>query len=269
MKAISIQQPWAWAILHAGKDVENRTWQTGYRGQIVIHAGKKIDKEGVDYLRYQGIDVPMNLPTGCYVGTVEITGCGHIDEIKSFNEWACGPYCWGLHNPKAFIRPIPGPGQLSIFEVPVDILSLIRKDLVSWEFCKFAAPAAQEEYQCAWCWEPIVIGEVHIHYWGKFDGNMQDSRMHCECHRAAKGYKYLPDIKMKRGLDEEWVPEESEEEHLCKTCAQASDERLPKDVIGRYCKSRKTMVICRVTHCEHHSITTPVPCGDKEIIGDE
>lgn len=27
MKALSIRQPWAWAIIHAGKDVENRDWQ--------------------------------------------------------------------------------------------------------------------------------------------------------------------------------------------------------------------------------------------------
>jgi hypothetical protein len=27
MKALSIRQPWAWAILHAGKDVENRDWK--------------------------------------------------------------------------------------------------------------------------------------------------------------------------------------------------------------------------------------------------
>lgn len=27
MKALSIRQPWAWAILNAGKDVENRDWK--------------------------------------------------------------------------------------------------------------------------------------------------------------------------------------------------------------------------------------------------
>lgn len=26
--ALSIRQPWAWAILHAGKDIENRDWHT-------------------------------------------------------------------------------------------------------------------------------------------------------------------------------------------------------------------------------------------------
>jgi hypothetical protein len=38
VKALSIRQPWVWAIVHAGKDIENRTWWTPYRGPVLIHA---------------------------------------------------------------------------------------------------------------------------------------------------------------------------------------------------------------------------------------
>ena len=38
MRALSVRQPWAWAIIHAGKDVENRTRRTHYRGPLLIHA---------------------------------------------------------------------------------------------------------------------------------------------------------------------------------------------------------------------------------------
>lgn len=34
MKALSIQQPWAWAIVKRDKRVENRTWPTTYRGRL-------------------------------------------------------------------------------------------------------------------------------------------------------------------------------------------------------------------------------------------
>jgi hypothetical protein len=37
-KALSIRQPWCWAILVAGKRIENRTWPTNYRGPLLIHA---------------------------------------------------------------------------------------------------------------------------------------------------------------------------------------------------------------------------------------
>jgi hypothetical protein len=40
MKALSIRQPWAWAILYAGKRIENRTWSTNYRGPLLIHAAR-------------------------------------------------------------------------------------------------------------------------------------------------------------------------------------------------------------------------------------
>jgi len=45
MKALSLRQPWAWAILHAGKRVENRTWKCGFRGPFLIHAAKGCTRE--------------------------------------------------------------------------------------------------------------------------------------------------------------------------------------------------------------------------------
>jgi hypothetical protein len=41
MKAMSIKQPWVHAILHEGKDIENRSWQRSFRGWVVIHASAK------------------------------------------------------------------------------------------------------------------------------------------------------------------------------------------------------------------------------------
>lgn len=38
--ALSLRQPWAWAILHAGKRIENRTaWHScAHRGEVILHA---------------------------------------------------------------------------------------------------------------------------------------------------------------------------------------------------------------------------------------
>jgi hypothetical protein len=40
MKALSGRQPWWWAIMHAGKRIENRRWSRPYRGPILLHAAK-------------------------------------------------------------------------------------------------------------------------------------------------------------------------------------------------------------------------------------
>ena len=40
MKALSLRQPWASLIIYGGKDIENRRWETKYRGPLLIHASK-------------------------------------------------------------------------------------------------------------------------------------------------------------------------------------------------------------------------------------
>ena len=46
MRILTVRQPWAWAIVHGGKDVENRVRNLagGYRGPVAIHAGAVYDK---------------------------------------------------------------------------------------------------------------------------------------------------------------------------------------------------------------------------------
>ncbi|RNL66261.1 hypothetical protein EFK50_01140 [Nocardioides marmoriginsengisoli] len=48
MKALTVQQPWAWAIIHGGKDVENRTQAWTYRGLLAIHAGARVSERGLE-----------------------------------------------------------------------------------------------------------------------------------------------------------------------------------------------------------------------------
>jgi hypothetical protein len=87
MKALSVQQPWAWAIIHAGKDIENRTWRTHYRGWVVIHASVKPRSErsmprGVRKPR------PDDLVRGVIVGVARLTDVVNTSRSK----WFDGPY---------------------------------------------------------------------------------------------------------------------------------------------------------------------------------
>lgn len=47
-KAISIREPYASAVVFAGKDIENRSWRTHYRGPIAIHASSTVHPEDLD-----------------------------------------------------------------------------------------------------------------------------------------------------------------------------------------------------------------------------
>lgn len=127
MKALSIRQPWAWMILHAGKDIENRDWNTRFRGTVLIHASKGMTRQEYhDCLataKSISLDLPFptdlalpefeELPRGGIVGQVDIVDC--IQESSS--PWFFGINGLVLKNPKPLpFRPLKG--ALGFFEVP-------------------------------------------------------------------------------------------------------------------------------------------------------
>lgn len=131
MKAISIRQPWAWAILNASKDIENRNWPTRLRGTVAIHAAKGMTRnEYDDFCELRGeivsagwesdVIVPAyeDLVRGAIVGTVEIVDCVQ----RSGSPWFFGEYGFVLRNPLALVEPIPCRGALGFWDVPEELL---------------------------------------------------------------------------------------------------------------------------------------------------
>lgn len=82
MKALSINQPWAWLIVNGYKCVENRDWDTRYRGEFLIHAGKKIDESAYGSLHDMGVfpPYPDEIETGGIVGKARLINTIHIRE---------------------------------------------------------------------------------------------------------------------------------------------------------------------------------------------
>jgi hypothetical protein len=124
MKALSVQQPWAWAIIHAGKDIENRTWRTQYRGVIAIHAAyrKRAGAQLPQGVRKPG---PDELVLGAVIGTAEIVAV--VDHHGS--KWFEGPFGFVLANPKALAKPLSCKGSLGLWEVPPNLLRALRKQI--------------------------------------------------------------------------------------------------------------------------------------------
>lgn len=48
MRALSLRQPWAWLVVHGKKNIENRSWNTSFRGRFLIHASKGHRREDFD-----------------------------------------------------------------------------------------------------------------------------------------------------------------------------------------------------------------------------
>lgn len=115
-----VKAPWGWAIMRAGKDIENRSHCrfAGLRGEVVVHQSQRVSPaeymEACEYIRrITGLIAPhyKEADHGCVLGTVEV-----VDFARhSRSPWFVGPYGLVLANPKPFERPIPARGQLGIW----------------------------------------------------------------------------------------------------------------------------------------------------------
>lgn len=76
MKVITIKQPFATLIAEGIKEYEFRTWKTKYRGDILIHAGKGIDKKTMK--KYEHLN--LEYPAGCIIAKATITDCIKVDD---------------------------------------------------------------------------------------------------------------------------------------------------------------------------------------------
>ena len=128
MKVLSVRQPWAW-LLFNGKDIENRTWSTTYRGPLLIHASLGTDPENFmpkqrEYIESAGIVIPEDLPRGAIVGSVNLSGVVGQQRDNSgtttgqdgttASPWFEGPYGFLMTDAVEFEKPIQWRGQLGI-----------------------------------------------------------------------------------------------------------------------------------------------------------
>ena len=123
LRALSVRQPWAWAILHGGKDIENRTWATRHRGLFVVHAGQQLDHAGYRWLQvnfpHLRVPTPAELVRSALLGVVELTDCFGPEDAHPMkaSPWYMGSSGFVLTNPRSFDRPIPTPGKLGFFKL--------------------------------------------------------------------------------------------------------------------------------------------------------
>ncbi len=127
LPCLSIRQPWAWLILHGGKDIENRDWATKRRGRVLVHAAKGCTRDEYDdafeFAFGMGERAPFAIARqmpklhaierGGIVGSVEIVDC--VEDSDS--NWFMGRYGFVLRDP----RPLPfapWKGALGFFGVP-------------------------------------------------------------------------------------------------------------------------------------------------------
>jgi hypothetical protein len=119
--ALSVRQPWAYALVHRWKSVENRSWRNPnpglkYRGEFCIHASKGMTRyeyeDAAEFMQGLGFDVPppAELQRGGIIGVATI-----VDVVKEMSSpWFFGPRGLVIEN----ARPVefqPSSGALGFF----------------------------------------------------------------------------------------------------------------------------------------------------------
>ncbi|QJF49923.1 hypothetical protein [Roseobacter ponti] len=120
--ALSVRQPWAWAIIHGGKVIENRSMGAIRAGRmttgtICIHAASGMKEDEYRWAHWRlakhGVTCPRpeDLVRSAIIGTVKVT------EIitASDSEWFGGAAGLVLADPRP-VGPVPASGQLGYFK---------------------------------------------------------------------------------------------------------------------------------------------------------
>lgn len=136
MRAITICQPYASLIANPPheKRIENRSWETLYRGEIAIHAGKS--RSWLD--TWDSRRMPRPMPFGAVVAVANLVGCAHLQSALEraskgqnfaglsdeqfadlfMSEHASGPFCWIFRDIRPLAEPFVISGSQGMWNVP-------------------------------------------------------------------------------------------------------------------------------------------------------
>ena len=153
MKVISLLQPWATLVVMGHKKIETRSWNTKYRGEILIHASVGKNKDGLKLWHNKIWDkFPdfanmhfVELPFGEIIGKVNLVDTfptemckmpAHLElrqwyyngklvdwskQEEAFGDYSPNRYGYLLSDPVKFSHQYPIKGSLSLWNFPEQI----------------------------------------------------------------------------------------------------------------------------------------------------
>lgn len=142
LTCLTVDAPWAWAIVHGHKGVENRGWAIKHRGRLWIHASMnpRSDAAAAAIFAELGIQTPsgeeLDALRGCVLGHVDVIDCvpyqgaggdglfaqGQSQRLRD-DPFAVGEICWLLEHPVALANPPAIPGKQTLWTLPFDPLA--------------------------------------------------------------------------------------------------------------------------------------------------
>jgi hypothetical protein len=146
IRGLTVRQPWAFAISHLGKRVENRTWQSYYRGLIAVHAAAGFNG---DDKRMVGVAAELAgvsektvadgaATRGAVVAVARLADvCSESLRIGFTMPSACGCGLWAFNQQRhlrlidvrPLAEPVPCKGALGLWTLPDDVEAAVAAQL--------------------------------------------------------------------------------------------------------------------------------------------
>ena len=135
MKALSIKQPWAHAIVMRWKDVENRSRRTSHRGWFAVHASQTPNKKARYPRGWKTPDIPK-------LQTSAIVGIAWLQKVVTPHKspWFYRPgrgetnHAYVLTEAHRLSTPLDCDGKLGFWNVPPRLARDIRRQLPGVDF---------------------------------------------------------------------------------------------------------------------------------------
>ena len=139
MKALTLWQPWASLVAVGAKAYETRSWDTPYRGELVIHAAQRsIEKELStcllphfkqalhEWFGFEILGDVYRLPHGAGLAVVELVDIFPTEKVRdqlseselAFGNYADGRFAWELELIHQFDDPVPQRGFQKLWDWP-------------------------------------------------------------------------------------------------------------------------------------------------------
>jgi hypothetical protein len=143
LQALTLRHPWAYAITHLGKRIENRTWRppAALIGRSLAIHGGAVPKgaalagaaHAMTILRISGLAPPITELLLAEAVTPGIVAVARVSGVvtESLSPWFGGPYGWVLRDVFVLPEPVAVKGARGLWAVPGGAVAEIRRQYVA------------------------------------------------------------------------------------------------------------------------------------------
>lgn len=138
---LSISRPWAGMIVHGSKPIENRSWGTGYRGRLLLHAAKSWDPGAFRFAAgFGGAHGMSHRNADHQTGIIAVATLVDVCSNTLFGPGEttgracdCGPWAipgqlhWRLVDVTPLPEPVPCRGSLGLWTPPPQATATVRE----------------------------------------------------------------------------------------------------------------------------------------------